>query len=320
MLVACKGWVNAVLQGMAGRGPIEAATDRPPAPGRVSTSPRTSVPYHQRDGLSNRIALARSDPGDRGDRGETGRVMTETTERRVDTTERRADVTRQRLMAAASQQFARHSYSMVSLDDILAKAELTKGAMYFHFPSKQALALAIIDELTEMSRAAITELLSRAMSGLETLIDLFYLLAVQDTQNEVARAGTRLIETLDNPTTDPAVTLWQSWIEFVTNLLQKAVAEGDIVDHTDPEDIAKILVALWVGMRRISDLDQPERYLDNLRSAWILTLPSVTNPDRVDYFTQFIKRRHALAMNKVSAQGLPLDLHATAAPSAHTDP
>jgi TetR/AcrR family transcriptional regulator, transcriptional repressor for nem operon len=236
----------------------------------------------------------------------------------TEASERRADTTRQRLIAAASRQFARRSYSMVSLDDILAAAELTKGAMYFHFPSKQALALAIIDDLNEMSRAAVAELLTRSMSGLETLIDLVYLQAVQNTQNEVARAGARLLETVDN-TTDLSTTLWQSWIEFVTTLIQKAVAEGDVVDHTDPEDVAKMLVALWVGTRRISDLDQPERYLDNLQKAWILVLPSFINPDRIDYFTQFIKRRHALAVNKVSAEPLLLDLHPTAAASAHAD-
>jgi TetR/AcrR family transcriptional regulator, transcriptional repressor for nem operon len=247
----------------------------------------------------------------RGDRDEAGMVMT-------DAGERRADTTRHRLIAAASHQFARRSYSMVSLDDILAAAELTKGAMYFHFPSKQALALAIIDDLNEMSRAAVSELLTRRMSGLETLIDLVYLQAVQNTQNEVARAGARLLETVDNAT-DLSTTVWQSWIEFVTTLIQKAVTDGDVVDHTDPEDVAKMLVALWVGTRRISDLDQPERYLDNLQKAWILTLPSFTNPDRIDYFTQFIKRRHALAVSKVSAVPISLDLHTTAAASAHAD-
>jgi len=40
---------------------------------------------------------------------------------------------------------------MVSLDDILSEAELTKGAMYFHFASKQALASAIVGDLTEMT-------------------------------------------------------------------------------------------------------------------------------------------------------------------------
>jgi TetR/AcrR family transcriptional regulator, transcriptional repressor for nem operon len=234
----------------------------------------------------------------RGDSDETGGAMTEAGERRADTT-------RQRLIAAASHQFAHHSYSMISLDDILAEAELTKGAMYFHFASKQALASAIIDDLTEMSRAAVTELLARKMSGLETLIDLVYLRAIQDTRSEVARAGVRLLETLDDATTLPA-TLWQSWIELVTTLIHKAVTEGDIVDHQDPEDIAKMLVALWVGIRRISDLDQPEHHLDNLQKAWILTLPSFTNPDRIDYFTQFIKRHHTLAVKKVSADVLSL--------------
>jgi AcrR family transcriptional regulator len=238
-----------------------------------------------------------------GNRDEAGRTMTEASERP-------AGSTRQRLIAAASRQFYQRPYSMVSLDDILSEAELTKGAMYFHFASKQALASAIVGDLTEMNRAAVAELVTRKMSGLETVIDLVYLLAVQDTQNEVARAGVRLLDSLD--TTELATTLWRSWIETVTTLIQKAATEGDIVDHHDPEDIAKMLVALWVGIRRISELNQPEHHLDNLQKVWILALPSFTNPDRIDYFTQFIKRRHALAVKKVSTEALSPNLQTTA--------
>ena len=169
-----------------------------------------------------------------------------------------------------------------------------------------------------MNRAAVAELIARKMSGLETVIDLVYLLAVQDTQNEVARAGVRLLDSLDN--TELATTLWQSWIETITTLIQKAATEGDIVDHHDPEDIAKMLVALWVGIRRISELNQPEHHLDNLQKVWILALPSFTNPDRIDYFTQFIKRRHALAVKKVSTETLSPNLQTTAATSTHTGP
>jgi AcrR family transcriptional regulator len=212
----------------------------------------------------------------------------------TEASERRADITRHRLIAAASQQFAHRPYSMVSLDDILAAAELTKGAMYFHFASKQALALAIIDDLTEMTRAAAVELLARKMSGLETLIDLVFVRAVQETQHDVARAGARLLETLDNPTSQP-LALWKSRLEFVTTLIQTAVTEGDVIDQHDPEDIAKMLVALWVGIRRTSNLDEPGQYFDDLQKTWILALPSFTNPDRIDYFTQFIRRRRALA-------------------------
>lgn len=221
----------------------------------------------------------------------------------TEASEGRAGTTRQRLIAAASRQFAHRPYSMVSLDDILAEAELTKGAMYFHFSSKQALALAIVGDLAEMSGAAVNESLARKMSGLETLIDLVFLLAIQDTQHEVARAGVRLLETLDNPTALPT-TLWQSWIEFVTTCIEKAATEGDVIGRHDPEDIAKMLVALWAGIRRISDPDKPDNHLNNLQSAWILALPSFTDPDRIDYFTQFIKRRHAFALKKVSAEAL----------------
>jgi len=235
----------------------------------------------------------------------------------TEASERRAGNTRHRLIAAASRQFAHRPYSVVSLDDILAEAELTKGAMYFHFPSKQALALAIIDDLSEMSNAAITELLARKMSGLETLIDLVYLLAVQDAQHEVARAGGRLLESLDN-TTDMPTSLWQSWIDFVTTLVQKAIAEGDVIADRNPVDVAKMLVALLVGIRRVSEPDQPEQHLDNLQKVWILALPSFTEPDRIDYFTQFIKRRYQLAVKKVVAEPLSIELR-TAAASTHGD-
>jgi TetR/AcrR family transcriptional regulator, transcriptional repressor for nem operon len=271
----------------ADRRPVDGFGGHSAALGRVSALGGSSSPIIEGTDSAAELPWREAIAPLRGDRDETGKAMTEASERPAGTT-------RQRLIAAASHQFARRSYSMVSLDDILTEAELTKGAMYFHFPSKQALALAIIDDLNEMSRAAVAELLTRRMSGLETLIDLVYLQAVQNTQNEVARAGARLLETVDN-TADLSTTVWQSWIEFVTTLIQKAVTDGDVVDHHDPEDIAKMLVALWVGIRRISDLDQPELYLDNLQKAWILALPSFANPDRIDYFTQFIKRRHAFA-------------------------
>ena len=110
--------------------------------------------------------------------------------------DRRADTTRLQILRAASHQFARKSYSLVSLDDILADAEVTKGAMYFHFRSKYALASAIIEHRTEVARAAVDELLARRLSGLETLIDICYLVAIEDIGDETARAGLNLLESI----------------------------------------------------------------------------------------------------------------------------
>ena len=81
----------------------------------------------------------------------------------------RADTTRRQILRAASHQFARRAYHDVGLDDILAEAELTKGAMYFHFRSKHALAVAIIERQITAGTAALDDLLARKLSGLETL-------------------------------------------------------------------------------------------------------------------------------------------------------
>ena len=112
------------------------------------------------------------------------------------------------------------SYSMVSLDDILAEADLTKGAMYFHFQSKQALAAAIVDDFTAMSQVAVAELVDFELSGLETLIDAVYLLSVQDTESEVTRAGIRLLDSLDNTPVMPTAP-WQSWLDSLPSSFRK---------------------------------------------------------------------------------------------------
>src|ERR1700761_7844637 len=104
--------------------------------------------------------------------------------------------TRHQILLSAARQFARLPYHQVGLDDILAEAALTKGAMYFHFRSKHALAVAIIDKQTAAGTAAVQELVERGLSGLETLIDFSYLIAVQDIKTDSVRAGLNLIESV----------------------------------------------------------------------------------------------------------------------------
>ncbi|MEO7635182.1 MAG: helix-turn-helix domain-containing protein [Sphingomicrobium sp.] len=53
--------------------------------------------------------------------------------------------TRQLLLDAARDVFLRVGYQGAKLDDIAAEAGFTKGALYWHFPNKQALFLALIE-------------------------------------------------------------------------------------------------------------------------------------------------------------------------------
>ena len=49
------------------------------------------------------------------------------------------DLTRAKLLEAGFQEVYEHGFRSASIDSILARAGVTKGALYHHFSSKQAL-------------------------------------------------------------------------------------------------------------------------------------------------------------------------------------
>ena len=59
---------------------------------------------------------------------------------------RHADRTRNALIHAAFEEIWQFGFQAASLDAILERARLTKGALYHHFPNKQALGYAVVDE------------------------------------------------------------------------------------------------------------------------------------------------------------------------------
>ena len=60
---------------------------------------------------------------------------------------RNPEQTRQRILEAAFEEVYRNGFRSASLQRILADTGLTKGALYHHFPNKDALGHAIIDEV-----------------------------------------------------------------------------------------------------------------------------------------------------------------------------
>ncbi len=216
--------------------------------------------------------------------------------------DRRADTTRLQILRAAAHQFAHKSYSLVSLDDILADAEVTKGAMYFHFRSKHALASAIVEYRAALARDTVDELVARKLSGLENLIDISYLIAVDDIGDESARAGLNLLESIGR-TDGLQETVLREWVMAFAVFARKAVDEGDIVENRDPESIARLLVSMYLGLRQTSDLSEPDLFLHDLEKVWALVLPGFAKLDRINYLTQFVKRRTAVALKKATPLG-----------------
>ena len=145
------------------------------------------------------------------------------------------------------------------------------------------------------------ELLTRKLSGLETLIDVSYLIAMADITEDVTRAAFNLLESVGR-TEKLQERLLGGWIELLGEIAARGIREGDVVDRGDPEDIGRLLVSIYMGMRQASQLDDPVVLLGDYQKALSTVLRGIVQPDKIDYFEQFLKRRTALAIKAASRE------------------
>jgi TetR/AcrR family transcriptional repressor of nem operon len=217
-----------------------------------------------------------------------------------DAKDSRADSARDQIVRAAAHQFAVRPYHLVSLDDILAEAEVTKGAMYFHFRSKYALAVTIIEMYTELAHDTVREQLRLRRSALETLIDISYVMAVLDVTHDTARAGVHLWEAVGRTDDTLQANRMADWVKTFSAIAARAIDEGDILRSSDPDEISRVVVALYTGIRQTTSFHDADALLTTIEKSWCLVLPGFVDPARVGYFTQLVRRRTRVALNKIS--------------------
>lgn len=78
----------------------------------------------------------------------------------------KAQLTRQRIMDAALNVFANKGFHDTRMDDIVDQAGSSKGAVYFHFPGKEQLFLALIDEFAQLLEERLTESIAAEPRGI----------------------------------------------------------------------------------------------------------------------------------------------------------
>ena len=78
--------------------------------------------------------------------------------RAMPTQAERTDATRGKLLAVARKLFATKGYAATSLDTLVRRAGVTKGAFYHHFPDKQAIFRAVFEAVED-------DLVAAALAG-----------------------------------------------------------------------------------------------------------------------------------------------------------
>ncbi|MCF3135994.1 ScbR family autoregulator-binding transcription factor [Streptomyces olivochromogenes] len=198
----------------------------------------------------------------------------------------RAEQTRATIITAAADLFDRHGYESTSLSDIVEHAQVTKGALYFHFAAKEDLAHAIMELQSRASRQVLREVEGRGYSSLESLMRTTFGIARLAVEGPIPRAGLRLA-TAEVVVRPPLRHPFTEWLDLTNRKLSGAVKESDVHPDIDIEAVAHSLVCFFVGTRVAGrNLEPVTRLPRRIAEMWHLMIRGlVPVPRRARYLT-----------------------------------
>ncbi len=197
------------------------------------------------------------------------------------TATRNPDKTREALLQAAFEEIYRHGFQAASLDRILARTGVTKGALYHHFKNKLELGYAVVDDLIGpmMYEAWITPLTS-SEDPLEAIKAM--LRGAPEQRGEQAfTCGCPLnnlaqeMSPLDEGFRQRIQSALRSWRQGVGQALRRGQRAGTVNPSVDADRAATFLVAAMEGTIGLAKNSQSESVFDDSVYGFELFLDSL---------------------------------------------
>lgn len=191
---------------------------------------------------------------------------------------RNPDTTRRRILEAAHEEIFGQGFRAASLDNILKKTGVTKGALYHHFPNKQALGYAVLEEIIFPEAARGWEpLRDETERPLDVLIDVLEAdkrrfggerasrgCPINNLVQEMSAADEGFRERLAN---------FQSrWIRAVEKVLQRAQAAGQVRADINARQAATLVVSSYEGCSGLAKVNRDANCFGSCIDAIVIFL------------------------------------------------
>ena len=207
----------------------------------------------------------------------------------------RSETTRQKLLDAAIDLFSEVGYAAAGLGEIIERAGMSKGALYHHFDSKEALATAIIEQGTNLTRDAFRHVCESSSPGLENLIHGVFIVAELLVSDKTARTAEQLTRGLAE-FNSAASRAWSSLLDSMTTQARRASAEDDLWEGVDPDVVSEAILNTMLGAQLLSKTADRIDHIERLTRSLELFLPAIVTDTSLPYFREFLAReslRHA---------------------------
>ncbi|MEU8779702.1 ScbR family autoregulator-binding transcription factor [Streptomyces sp. NPDC048606] len=184
----------------------------------------------------------------------------------------RAIRTRRAILFAAAKIFEERGYQAATISEILTTAGVTKGALYFHFQSKDDLAQGVLSSQDQ------NLVLPERPSKVQEIVDIVMLHTYRLETDAMVRAAVRLTMDQQAQGLDRSGP-FRTWAMPVLERLEKAQAQGELLPHVVPVETADVIVGSYAGIQSMSQALTDYRDLVTRVTALLRhLLPSIVMP------------------------------------------
>ena len=163
----------------------------------------------------------------------------------------------ERILEAALRVFSQRGYRDTAVDDIAVEAKTSKGGIYFHFPNKQTIFLALLDRMAALLRSRVEEAIAVESDPIRK-VEVALQVVLQTFASHRTLARLFLVEALGagREFNERMAGIRATFAELIQRHLDEAVRQGAI----PPLDTA-VAGRVWFGA------------LNEVVTAWVLTEP-----------------------------------------------
>ena len=150
----------------------------------------------------------------------------------------------QLILDTATRLFLQKGYDETTLQDIIDATKLSKGAIYHHFASKEAIIIAVVDRMGDFNSAVLAEIRDRkGLTGAEKLREMFRTSITLSFQGKILHMLPFLIEHPQFMALQMQSILGEAAPDYVLPVLREGIADGSIqTEH--PEELSEVLLIL----------------------------------------------------------------------------
>jgi len=201
----------------------------------------------------------------------------------------RSEVTRQKILDAAMDVFSEVGYAAAGLGEVIERAGMTKGALYHHFDSKEALATAIIEQGTNLTSDAFRHVCESTSPALENMIHGVFLVTDLLVSDKTARTAEQLTRGLAE-FNSTASQVWSTRLDAMATQASLASAEGDLREDLDPYVVSESIVNAMLGAQLLAKTADGDDHIKRLTRSLQLLLPAIVVDTSLAYFREFLAR------------------------------